>query len=146
MSSHLNSTPKPRRPFVGYDRERATYERHKPDLLKTAEGQWVVIVGEDLVGPLESDEEALRGLQTVRPGTTLRQAGPRPGAATDRPALRPSPMPNLTLPVERDQGPIIELLAAMSEAEAEPLKAAGLSVPRPRSWSRSCWTRGRGRR
>ena len=43
---------------MGFDRERATYERHKPDLLKTAEGQWVVIVGDELIGPLESGEEA----------------------------------------------------------------------------------------
>jgi hypothetical protein len=45
---------------VGFDRERATYERHKPELLRTAEGKWVVIVGDELVGPLESDEEAER--------------------------------------------------------------------------------------
>ena len=60
MSSDRNPTPKPRRPFVGFDRERATYERQKPDLLKTAEGQWVVIVGDELIGPMESDEEAVR--------------------------------------------------------------------------------------
>ena len=60
MSSDLNPTPKPRRSFVGFDRERATYERHKPDLLKTAEGQWVVIVGDELIGPFEHGEEAER--------------------------------------------------------------------------------------
>jgi hypothetical protein len=60
MSSHHNPTPRPRRPFVGFERERATYEQHKPDLLKTAEGQWVVIVGDELIGPMENDKEAQR--------------------------------------------------------------------------------------
>ena len=60
MSSELNPQPKPRRPFVGFDRERATYERHKPELLKTAEGQWVVIVGDELIGPMENGEDAER--------------------------------------------------------------------------------------
>ena len=60
MSSQLNPTPRSRRPFVGFDRERATYERHKPDLLNKAEGQWVAIVGDEMIGPLESGEEAER--------------------------------------------------------------------------------------
>ena len=30
------------------------------ELLKTAEGQYVVIVGDELIGPLETDEEAER--------------------------------------------------------------------------------------
>jgi hypothetical protein len=60
MSSQLNPTPQSRRPFVGFDRERATYERHKADLLKKAEGQWVVIVGDEMVGPIKSGQEAER--------------------------------------------------------------------------------------
>ncbi len=35
-------------------------EQLKPDLLKAAEGQWVVIVGDELIGPMENDEEAQR--------------------------------------------------------------------------------------
>jgi hypothetical protein len=50
----------PRRPFAGFDRERATYERHKAELLRRAEGKYVVIVGDEVVGPLETDEEAER--------------------------------------------------------------------------------------
>jgi hypothetical protein len=49
-----------RRPFTGFERERATYERHKAEWLKTAEGKFMVIVGDDFVGPLETDEEAER--------------------------------------------------------------------------------------
>lgn len=60
MPSQPVSTVKPRRPFAGFDRERATYERHKPGLLEAAEGKFVVIVGDELVGPLETDEEAER--------------------------------------------------------------------------------------
>jgi hypothetical protein len=60
IPSDADAKAKPRRPFVGFDREQATYERRKPELLKTAEGQWVVIVGDELVGPLESDEAAQR--------------------------------------------------------------------------------------
>lgn len=47
-----------RRPYRGFDVERATYERILPELLKTSEGLFVVIVGEECVGPLESDVAA----------------------------------------------------------------------------------------
>ena len=47
-----------RRPFTGFDRERATYERLKPELFKTAEGKFVVIVGEEVIGPLGRHEDA----------------------------------------------------------------------------------------
>jgi hypothetical protein len=47
-----------RRPFVGFDRERATYERLKPALLAKAEGKYVVIVGDEVIGPLEIHEDA----------------------------------------------------------------------------------------
>ncbi len=60
------SPPEPnrsaRRPFVGFDREQATYDRLKHALLETAEGKWVVIVGEDVIGPVIDIEEALRRL------------------------------------------------------------------------------------
>jgi hypothetical protein len=49
-----------RRPFTGFDIERATYSRLKPDLLVSAEGKYVVIVGDELIGPLESHEAAER--------------------------------------------------------------------------------------
>lgn len=58
-----------RRPFTGFDRERATYERHKSELVKTAENKFVAIVGEELVGPLETDQEAeLAGYAQFGPG------------------------------------------------------------------------------
>ena len=49
-----------RRPFVGFDREQATYERLKPALLEAAEGRWVVIVGDEIVGPVDDIDEAIR--------------------------------------------------------------------------------------
>jgi len=60
MPSRSDSRTQPRRPFAGFDRERATYERHKTELLGTAAGKFVVIVGDELIGPLETDEEAER--------------------------------------------------------------------------------------
>ena len=59
----LPPPPCDRRPFAGFDRERATYQRLKPDLLASVEGKYVVIVGDEVVGPLESHEEAERGLE-----------------------------------------------------------------------------------
>jgi len=53
-------TPSQRRPFAGFARERATYDRLKPDLLVGDEGKYVVIVGDEVVGPLGSHEEAER--------------------------------------------------------------------------------------
>ena len=49
-----------RRPFVGFDREIATYERHKPELLDTVEGKWIVIVGDEVIGPFEDISDAER--------------------------------------------------------------------------------------
>jgi hypothetical protein len=57
VPSHIPSQP---RPFHGFDRERATYHRVKPDLLVNDEGKYVVIVGDEIVGPLGSHEEAER--------------------------------------------------------------------------------------
>ena len=48
------------RPFNGYDRERSTYIRRKPDLLARAEGQFVVIVGDEIEGPLATFGDAER--------------------------------------------------------------------------------------
>lgn len=52
--------PSQRRLFTGFDRERATYLQLKPDLLVSDEGKYVVIVGDEVLGPLESHEEAER--------------------------------------------------------------------------------------
>jgi len=47
-----------RRSFAGFDRERAAYERIKPTLLAKSAGKYVVIVGDKVIGPLESHAEA----------------------------------------------------------------------------------------
>jgi len=52
--------PSQRRPFTGFDRERAIYGQLKPDLLVSDEGKYVLIVGDQVLGPLESHEEAER--------------------------------------------------------------------------------------
>jgi hypothetical protein len=44
--------------FPGFDRERVTAARLKPELLKSAEGQFVALVGAELVGPVESPADA----------------------------------------------------------------------------------------
>lgn len=57
------------RPFRGYDRERAAYARHKADLLARFEGEFVVAVGDELIGPYETFEAALRaGWRRFGPG------------------------------------------------------------------------------
>jgi hypothetical protein len=48
------------RPFIGFDREMATYERIKPAMLEKAEGKWVTIVGEDVIGPFDEIADAER--------------------------------------------------------------------------------------
>jgi uncharacterized protein (DUF433 family) len=59
----------PRRPFTGFDVEQAAYARLKPELLRTAAGKYVVLVGEELVGPVDSFDEALRaGYARFGPG------------------------------------------------------------------------------
>src|SRR4051794_26409225 len=50
----------PRRPYAGFDREEAAYARLKPGLLRSAEGKYVVLVGEELVGPVATYGDALR--------------------------------------------------------------------------------------
>ena len=49
-----------RRPFVGFDRERTVFGRLKPELLASSRGRYVVLVGDEVVGPLDSHEEAER--------------------------------------------------------------------------------------
>jgi hypothetical protein len=52
--------PPGERPFTGYDRERDAYARLRPALLKRAEWRFVVLVGDDIEGPVDTFEEALR--------------------------------------------------------------------------------------
>jgi hypothetical protein len=52
--------PPGERPFLGYDRERAAYARLKPELLRRALGKYVVLVGDDLEGPVDTYEAALQ--------------------------------------------------------------------------------------
>jgi hypothetical protein len=60
MATETSATTRTRRPYLGFDREGATWERLKPELLRTAEGKFVVIVGDEVFGPLETDEDAER--------------------------------------------------------------------------------------
>jgi len=46
------------RAFTGFERERATFARLKPDLLAGASGLFVVIVGDDFEGPHATFGEA----------------------------------------------------------------------------------------
>jgi hypothetical protein len=48
----------PRRPFTGFDLERAIYASLKSELLAKAEGKYVTIVGDEVVGPVDSHQEA----------------------------------------------------------------------------------------
>ncbi len=50
----------PIRSFSGFDRERNVYAQLKADLLAHAENKYVVIVGDEIEGPFETFEEALR--------------------------------------------------------------------------------------
>jgi uncharacterized protein (DUF433 family) len=55
----VGSTPGGR-PFAGYERETAAYERLEPELLRTARGRFVAFVGDEMVGPVATFGEALR--------------------------------------------------------------------------------------
>jgi hypothetical protein len=46
--------------FPGFDREPVTAARLTPELLKSAEGQFVALVGDELVGPVGSPADAER--------------------------------------------------------------------------------------
>jgi hypothetical protein len=43
-----------------FERELAVYEKHKPDLLKRAQGQYVVVYGDTLIGPYSDYTDAYR--------------------------------------------------------------------------------------
>lgn len=60
MPTHHPDATRARRPFAGFHRERAAYERLRPELLDRARGQYVVFVGEAYEGPMETFEDALR--------------------------------------------------------------------------------------
>jgi hypothetical protein len=60
MPTHPGVLTQARRPFHGFDLETATYERLKPELLSRFPGKFVVIVGEEAEGPVETFREALR--------------------------------------------------------------------------------------
>ncbi len=52
-----------------FQRELATYERNRIDLLKTALGKYAVISGDDVHGTFPTFEEALRtGYNSFEPG------------------------------------------------------------------------------
>src|SRR5947209_160237 len=61
--------PRPPRPFTGYDRERVTFERRKADLLARCAGLFVVVVGEEVEGPVETFTDAVEaGYRRFGPG------------------------------------------------------------------------------
>jgi hypothetical protein len=60
MPTHPDAPAKARRPYLGFDSEEAAYARLKPELLRSAEGRYVVLVGDELVGPVATYGEALR--------------------------------------------------------------------------------------
>ena len=60
MPTHPGATTQARRQFIGFDLETATYMRIKPELLARFAGKFVVIVGEEVEGPVETFQEALR--------------------------------------------------------------------------------------
>jgi hypothetical protein len=57
MSSHP-APPKVRRPFAGYDREIEAYEQLRPQPLDRAEGLYVALVGDEMIGPFRRHSEA----------------------------------------------------------------------------------------
>jgi hypothetical protein len=60
MPTHTGVSAQSRRLFSGFDLETATYVRLKPELLSRFPGKFVVIVGEEVEGPVETFREALR--------------------------------------------------------------------------------------
>ncbi|HMF35230.1 MAG TPA: hypothetical protein VKF17_01270 [Isosphaeraceae bacterium] len=60
MPTHPGTPTQARRQFVGFDLEVATYARLKPELLSRFPGKFVVIVGDEVEGPVETFREALR--------------------------------------------------------------------------------------
>jgi hypothetical protein len=60
MSTHHEPFSRPERPFAGYDRERDAFESHRDELLAMSAGKFVVLVGERMIGPFETEDEAER--------------------------------------------------------------------------------------
>jgi hypothetical protein len=60
MPTHPGAVMLDRRQFLGFDLEVATYERLKPELLSRCPGKFVVIVGNEVEGPVDTFPEALR--------------------------------------------------------------------------------------
>lgn len=60
MPAHPRTLSRPRRLFTGYDRERAAYERREHELFATAEGQFVVFVGDQMLGPFATEDARSR--------------------------------------------------------------------------------------
>jgi hypothetical protein len=83
-------TPAGERPFVGYGRERAAYARLRPEFLARDEGRYVVLVGAELEGLIDTFEtSAASRLASFRIRAALRQAGRGRGAGCrGRPAGR----------------------------------------------------------
>jgi len=86
-------TPPGQRPFVGFERERGAYARLKPELLARAAGRYVVLVGEEIEGPVDTFEDALRaGWRRFGLGPLYVQqvlADDRAPAAAGDPSCRP---------------------------------------------------------
>ena len=60
MPTHPGVATQARRPFIGFDLEVSDYMRLKPELLSRFPGKFVVIVGDEVEGPVETFREALR--------------------------------------------------------------------------------------
>jgi hypothetical protein len=60
MPTHPGAPARARRQFTGFDLEVATYARLKPELISRFVGKFVVIVGNEVEGPVDSFREALR--------------------------------------------------------------------------------------
>lgn len=60
MPTHPAAPAQGHRPFVGFDVEAATYERLKPAMLARSPGKYIVIVGDEVEGPVDTFSEALR--------------------------------------------------------------------------------------
>jgi hypothetical protein len=60
MPTHPGAPVQTRRQFMGFDLEVATYVRLKPELISRFPGKFVVIVGNEFEGPVDTFREALR--------------------------------------------------------------------------------------
>ncbi len=60
MPIHPGETAQARRQFLGFNTEAATYAQLKPELISDFPGKFVVIVGNEVEGPVDTFPEALR--------------------------------------------------------------------------------------